>query len=119
MRKPVIIAVIALGLAVSAGGYVAAQSTSGDGLPTFAPGDTLRAADINAIVDGVRSNLAAMNRSGGATITVDCDTGGATALADAIQAAVPGSTINVTGTCNEAVTITKDGLTLDGQEGPE
>jgi len=115
MKKLVIIAVVALSLPISAGWYVMAQSTRGDRLPTFARGDVLRASDLNAIVDGVRSVIAAMNGTDGPPIMVDCRTGDTTALGNAIRAAAPGSTLQVTGTCNEGVTITQDGLTLDGQ----
>ena len=46
---------------------------------------------------------------------VDCDAGDT--LTAALEAAEPGDTIRVTGTCTETVTITTDGLTLVGEGG--
>jgi hypothetical protein len=46
---------------------------------------------------------------------VDCDAG--ETLTAALEAAEPGDTIRVTGTCAETVTITTDGLTLVGEGG--
>ncbi len=48
----------------------------------------------------------------GKTILVNCDK--KETLAAAISAAVEGDAINVSGTCNERVTIDLDNLTLDG-----
>ncbi|ETW93187.1 MAG: hypothetical protein ETSY1_40305 [Candidatus Entotheonella factor] len=48
------------------------------------------------------------------TIPVDCNDPTQT-LNGALQAALPGDTIQVTGTCQEMVTITTDNLTIDGQ----
>ncbi len=47
-------------------------------------------------------------------IAVDCNDPSQT-LSDAIRFADPGDTIQVTGTCQETVTITTDRLTIDGQ----
>ena len=80
-------------------------------LPTFQPGDVLRANDLNAIVEQVRRNMPAPGGSGGATHTVDCASG---TVAAAMSQAQPGDTIRITGTCNEAVVADKDGITLDG-----
>lgn len=49
----------------------------------------------------------------GQTITVNCDAG--ETIAAALQSAVPGNTIFVSGTCAETVTITTDDLILDGR----
>lgn len=49
-----------------------------------------------------------------AVIDVDCDLGDS--LAAAVEAANPGDTIHVSGTCNENVTIRTDDLTLNGQD---
>ncbi len=48
-------------------------------------------------------------------VTVDCAAGDS--LAQAVQAATPGTTIQVSGTCAETFTITTDDLTIEGQEG--
>jgi nitrous oxidase accessory protein NosD len=47
------------------------------------------------------------------TRVVHCDQGDT--LAPALQQAHPGATIRVTGTCHEAVAITTDRVTLDGE----
>lgn len=47
-----------------------------------------------------------------AVITVNCNQGGS--LVNALIAALPGDRIEVVGTCNESVTISTDGITLDG-----
>lgn len=47
-----------------------------------------------------------------ANMQVNCDTG--QRLAHAVSVAQPGRTIQLTGTCRERITITTDGLTLDG-----
>lgn len=46
-------------------------------------------------------------------VTVDCGAG--QRLSDALAEAVPGTTIRISGTCTEHVTITTDRLVLDGQ----
>jgi hypothetical protein len=48
-----------------------------------------------------------------AHMQLNCDTG--QQLAHALSVAKPGSTIQLTGTCRERVTIATDGITLDGQ----
>ena len=50
---------------------------------------------------------------GGTTHSVDCDAG--EAVQDKIDESEPGDTIMITGTCNEAVVVNKDGITLDGR----
>ncbi|MGH2521735.1 MAG: right-handed parallel beta-helix repeat-containing protein [Anaerolineales bacterium] len=50
--------------------------------------------------------------AGATNLKVNCDKGGT--LAKALAKARPGMTIQITGTCHEAVTITTDRLTLDG-----
>ena len=82
-------------------------------LPTFQPGDVLRADDVNRIVDQVRRNAnAAGGGGGGTTHSVDCDAG--EALQGKIDESGPGDTIMVTGTCHEAIVVNQDGITLDG-----
>ena len=90
---------------------VSGQAMAQTQLPTFQPGDVLRANDLNAIVDQVKRNMPASGGSGGATHTVDCSSG---TIAAAMSQAQPGDTIMITGTCNEAVVVDKDGITLDG-----
>lgn len=81
-------------------------------LPTFQSGQVLTADQLNAIVRQVNRNAnAAGGNGGGATHTVDCSSG---TIADAMSQAQPGDTIMITGTCNEAVVVDKDGITLDG-----
>lgn len=48
----------------------------------------------------------------GQSIMIDCDRG--QSIGQALTASRPGATITVRGTCQEAVTVTTDGLTLDG-----
>ena len=93
---------------VLAGGQALAQPR----LPTFQPGDAIRANDLNRIVDQVRRNTSALDGVGGATHTVDCEAG--ETIANAMSQAHPGSTIVISGTCEEAVVVDKDGITLDG-----
>ena len=82
-------------------------------LPTFQPGDVLRSGDLNRIVDQVRRNAnAAGGSGGGATHNVDCTAG--ETIQSKMDAAQPGDTIMIAGTCNEAVLVNKDGITLDG-----
>ena len=82
-------------------------------LPTFQPGDVLRSGDLNRIVDQVRRNAnAAGGSGGGATHNVDCTAG--ETIQSKVDAAQPGDTIMISGTCNEAVVVNKDGITLDG-----
>ncbi|MGH7703975.1 MAG: right-handed parallel beta-helix repeat-containing protein, partial [Gemmatimonadales bacterium] len=50
--------------------------------------------------------------AGATNLKVNCDKAGT--LAKALEKAKPGMTIQITGTCHEAVTITTDRLTLDG-----
>lgn len=82
-------------------------------LPTFQSGDVLRADQLNRIVEQVRRNAnAAGSSGGGATHTVDCNAG--ETIQNKIGEAQPGDTIMITGTCNEAVVVNKDDITLDG-----
>lgn len=48
----------------------------------------------------------------GQSIRIDCDRG--QTISQALTASRPGATITVRGTCQETVTVTTDGLTLDG-----
>ena len=80
-------------------------------IPDFRAGQVLRAGELNAIVQQLNRNTAALSLEGGATHAVNCSTG---TIAAAIAAAQPGDTIAITGTCNEAVVVNKDGITLDG-----
>ena len=92
-----------------AGGLALAQPQ----LPTFQPGDVLRADQLNSIVDQVTRNASAAQASGGgAAHAVDCGAGDT--IADAMAQAQPGDTIMLTGTCSENVVVTTDDLTLDG-----
>ena len=82
-------------------------------LPTFRSGDVIRANDLNRIVEQIRRNTSALDGGvGGARHTVDCDAG--ETIANAMSQAHPGSTIEISGTCEEAVVVTQDGVTLDG-----
>ena len=49
-----------------------------------------------------------------AAITVDCNSAPPGALSAAVGSAVPGTTIEVTGTCNESVTISGNDISLVG-----
>ena len=81
-------------------------------LPNFQSGDVLRASDLNLIVEQVKKNTnGSGGSSGGTTHTVDCSSG---TIAAAMSQAQPGDTIMISGTCNEAVVVDKDGITLDG-----
>ena len=91
-----------------AGGQALAQPR----LPTFRSGDVIRAGDLNRIVEQIRRNTSALDGVGGARHTVDCDAG--ETIANAVSQAHPGSTIVISGTCEEAVVVTQDGITLDG-----
>ena len=82
-------------------------------LPTFQSGDVLRADQLNRIVEQVRKNTSASGGSGGAMLSVNCNNAGET-IQSKIDEAQPGDTIMITGTCNEAVEVSKGGVTLDG-----
>ena len=90
------------------GGQVLAQPR----LPNFSPGEVLRASDLNQIVEQIKRNMPAAGGSGGETHVVDCGAGAT--IQAAMDQARPGDTIMITGTCNEAVEVDKDGITLDG-----
>lgn len=91
-----------------AGGQALAQPQ----LPNFRSGDVIRANDLNRIVEQIRRNTSALDGVGGARHTVDCEAG--ETIANAMSQAHPGSTIRIIGTCEEAVVVTQDGITLDG-----
>ena len=91
-----------------AGGQALAQPP----LPTFRPGDVIRAGDLNRIVQQVRRNTSALDGVGGAMHTVDCGAG--ETVANAMSQALPGAVITISGTCEEAVVVDKDRITLDG-----
>ena len=82
-----------------------------DQISDFQPGQVLRARELNAIVRQLNANTNALSREGGATHAVDCSSG---TIADALSEAQPGDTIMITGTCDEAVAVNKDDITLDG-----
>ena len=90
---------------------VVGQALAQPQLPTFQSGDVLRADQLNSIVEQIRRNTPASSGSGGNTHMVDCSSG---TIADALSAAQPGDTIMISGTCEEAVVVDKDGITLDG-----
>ena len=91
---------------------VSGQAMAQPQLPTFQPGDVLRAGDLNRIVEQVKKNMPASGGDGGgATHTVDCSSG---TIAAAMSQAQPGDTIMISGTCNETVVVDKDGIALDG-----
>jgi hypothetical protein len=113
MRMKLIVTVALIGCVLTVGWYVAAQDASDD-LPTFVAGQVLTAAELNAIVEAVRNNTAAIDPTP-QTLSVNCDAGDT--LGEALTQIKAGDTINVTGTCTETVTITTDQLTLVGQEG--
>ena len=79
-------------------------------IPDFQRGQVLTADELNRIVGQVNTNTKAL--SGGETRPVECSTG---TIAAAMSEAQPGDTIMITGTCNEAVVVDKDGITLDGE----
>ena len=82
-------------------------------LPTFQSGQVLTADQLNRIVEQVRRNANAAGASGGGTtLTADCNAGDT--IQSKVDAAQPGDTIMVSGTCNEAVVVNKDNITLDG-----
>ena len=82
-------------------------------IPNFQRGQVLTADQLNAIVSQVNRNTNASGGSGGGvTRMVDCNAG--ETIAGAMSQARPGDTIMITGTCNEAVVVNKDGITLDG-----
>ena len=92
---------------------VSGQALSQPQLPTFQSGDVLRADQLNRIVEQVRKNTSASGGSGGgSTLTVDCNAG--ETIQSKVDEAQSGDTIEITGTCNEAVVVSKDGITLDG-----
>ena len=81
-------------------------------LPTFQSGQVLTADQLNRIVEQVRRNANTAGASGGTTLTVDCNAGDT--IQSKVDAAQPGDTIMITGTCSEAVVVNKGGITLDG-----
>ena len=92
---------------------VGGQALAQPQLPTFQSGQVLTADQLNRIVEQVRRNADASGASGGgATHTVDCNAG--ETIQGKVDAAQPGDTILISGTCNEAVVVNKDDVTLDG-----
>ena len=93
---------------------VSGQALTQPQLPTFQSGDVLRADQLNRIVEQVRKNTSASGGSGGgSTLMVDCNNAGET-IQSKVDEAQPGDTIEIAGMCNEAVVVSKDGITLDG-----
>ena len=92
---------------------VSGQALAQPQFPNFQPGDVLRASDLNLIVEQVKKNMPASGGSGGATLSVNCNNAGET-IQSKVDEAQPGDTIMITGTCNEAVVVNKDDITLDG-----
>jgi len=100
-------------LAMVASLLVSSQALAQPQLPTFRSGQVLTADQLNAVVRQVNRNASVAGASGsGATHTVDCSAGGT--IAAAMEQAQPGDTIRISGTCNEAVVVSKDDITLDG-----
>ena len=84
-------------------------------IPDFQRGQVLTADELNRIVGQVNRNTNASGGSGGGTThTVDCESG--ETITGRMAQAQPGDTIMITGTCNEAVVVNKDGITLDGRD---
>ena len=82
-------------------------------LPDFQRGQVLTADELNRIVGQVNRNTnASGGRGAGTTHTVDCNAG--ETVQSKMDEAQPGDTIMITGTCNEAVVVNKDDITLDG-----
>lgn len=109
MHTRFVTASVTIACLLLAGGLALAQPQ----LPTFQPGDVLRADQLNSIVDQVTRNASAAQASGGgAAHAVDCGAG--ETIANAMAQAQPGDTIMITGTCSENVVVTTDDLTLDG-----
>ena len=82
-------------------------------LPTFSPGDVLKASDLNMIVEQVKRHRQGLSGTEGETHPVDCDSGDT--IKAAMDQAQPGDTIEISGTCNENVVVDKDGITLTGE----
>lgn len=78
----------------------------------FLPDTVLTADQLNTLVDQINRNTATLIGTG-TIVTVNCDN--SETIGAAVNQANPGDTIQITGTCHETVTITKNGLTLDGQ----
>ena len=82
-------------------------------IPNFQRGQALTADELNRMVGQINKNTNALSEGNGETHTMDCASG------ETIQAAMaqaqPGDTIMISGTCNEAVVVNIDGITLDGQ----
>ena len=73
--------------------FVICQVFAQPQLPTFSPGDVLRANDLNDIVEQIRKNANASGGSGGGTThTVDCSSG---TIAAAMEQAQPGDTMAI------------------------
>ena len=85
----------------------------------FQAGQVLTADELNSIVEQVNTNTQQVNtntealRERGPEHTVDC---AAETISDVMAQAKPGDTIMITGTCEETVEVSMDGITLDGGE---
>ncbi len=83
----------------------------------FENGDIADADQVNENFRVLTDAVNALSDSGsGMTVSVDCNNPADQTLAGAVVGALPGTTLNITGTCveMETVRITKDGLTLNG-----
>ena len=81
-------------------------------IPNFQRRQVLTADELNRMVGQINKNTNALSEGDGETHSVDCATG---TIAAAMQQAQPGDTIMIAaGTCNEAVVVNKDGITLAG-----
>jgi hypothetical protein len=116
MRTKLIAAVVTISIALGMGWYVVAQETFPFGpLPLFSPNTVLTSNQLNEIVKRINAIIESINKDlvdAPQEIVVNCPID---SLAAALARANNGDTIKISGTCTETVTISKDGLTLDGQ----
>ena len=82
-------------------------------IPNFQRGQILAADELNRIVERLNMNTNTLSRGDGETHMVDCGSG--ETIKAAMDQAQPGDTIMIAaGTCNEAIVVNKDNITLDG-----
>lgn len=118
MRTTFIAVIVMIGATVGVGWYVFAQTppTVPAPLPSFPANSVLTSAGLNALVDRINAIVALIDDELNftpVTISVNCDAG--ETITQALQDTEGGDTIQITGTCNETVDISFDGLILDGQ----